>query len=194
VGPVALTVPEVLGRREVAAKELGPLLGGAPHLTGAALLGGGNVIVLVDPARLAELARNIPQEGVARPCVLVVDDSQGARQVVAAALAGSGFRAHVAGSTAEALEVMSEMSVQALVVDFSMPGEDGIALVEAVRRTYGNVPTVMLSAVATGDDRRRAQAAGVDAYFDKSDFREGALAAALRTLVAQRARDLEAAP
>jgi hypothetical protein len=41
--------------------------------------------------------------------------------------------------------------------------------------------------VATSDDQTRARDAGVDAYFDKADFREGALAETLRSLIAARA-------
>ncbi len=187
VGPVALTVPEVLGQQQVAAKELGPLLGGAPHLTGAALLGGGDVVVLVDPSRLAERVRELPLTVDARPVVMVVDDSQGARQVVAAALSSSGFETCVAGSTEEAMELMQSSVIDALVVDFSMPGTDGIALIEHVRSAFGTLPIVMLSGVATEDDKARARAAGVDQYFDKADFREGALAHTLTALVEERA-------
>ncbi len=186
VGPVGLTVPQVLGQQQVAAKELGPLLGGSPHLTGAALLGGGDVVVLVDPSRLAERVRELPLTLDARPVVLVVDDSQGARQVVAAALSSSGFETCVAGSTDEALDVLDSTLVDALVVDFSMPGSDGIELVRAVRGKYGELPVIMLSGVATEGDQARARDAGVDTYFDKADFREGALAASLRTLVRSR--------
>ncbi len=49
---------------------------------------------------------------------------------------------------------------------------------------FPNLPVVMVSAVAEIDDQTRAYAAGVDAYLDKSDFREGALAATLRGLLA----------
>ena len=58
VGPTAFMVARELGRRQVAARELGPILEGVPHLTGAAMLGGGDVVVLVDPNRLASRARN----------------------------------------------------------------------------------------------------------------------------------------
>jgi len=47
------------------------------------------------------------------------------------------------------------------------------------------VPVVMLSGVATPEDQIRAQEAGVNAYFDKADFREGVLAATLLSLVAR---------
>ena len=42
------TVTEVLGIREVAAKELGPVVSGPSHITGAALMGGGDVVLILD--------------------------------------------------------------------------------------------------------------------------------------------------
>jgi len=41
----------------------------------------------------------------------------------------------------------------------------------------------MLSGVAAAEDQARVREAGVNAYFDKNDFREGALAATLVALV-----------
>jgi chemotaxis protein histidine kinase CheA len=183
LGATALTVAEVVGQRQVAAKELGPLLGGTPHLTGAALLGGGDVVVLVEPSRLQEMARESRDRDTPTLRVLVVDDSQGARQVLAGALASSGFEAGVAGGTEEALASLQLNPVDALVVDFSMPGPDGIELVSAVRKDHHRLPIVMLSGVASPEDQERARVAGVDAYFDKADFREGALADTLRSLI-----------
>jgi DNA-binding response OmpR family regulator len=85
----------------------------------------------------------------------------------------------VAGSVAEALELLDEISVDALVVDFSMPQADGVALVEEVRRRGNLVPIIMLSGVANHEDQERARKAGADAFFEKADFREGTLADAL---------------
>ncbi len=48
-GMVAVTVSEIVDRRRVAVKNLGPILDGAGHITGAALLGGGQVLVVLDP-------------------------------------------------------------------------------------------------------------------------------------------------
>jgi CheY-like chemotaxis protein len=111
---------------------------------------------------------------------LVVDDSQGARAVIAGSLASSGFSTSVAESASEALEVLKEQHIDALVVDFSMPAQDGVELVLKVRAAGIQVPIVMLSGVAKPEDQQRAIEAGVDAFFEKADFREGALAAQLR--------------
>jgi chemosensory pili system protein ChpA (sensor histidine kinase/response regulator) len=184
IGPVALTVESLAGSREVAAKELGALLAGPEAITGAALLGGGEVVLLVDAGRLAERQRSMVSEPVDRiPKVLVVDDSKGVQQVVSGALASSGFATFVAGSVAEALSMLAEYEIDALVVDFSMPRADGVALVHMVRQRYGHMPVVMLSGVASEEDQARAESAGVDAFFDKADFREGGLAVRLRELI-----------
>ncbi len=183
IGCAAVGVQRVLGVREVAAKELGPLLAGPSHITGAALLGGGDVVLLLDAGSLVQRSQDVPQPLTPGARVLVVDDSQGARAVVSGALASSGFTTSVAGSAAEALEVLAEQEVDALVVDFSMPNEDGVELVHQVRELYAGLPIIMLSGVATPEDQERAVNAGVDAFFNKADFREGALAEALRTTI-----------
>jgi hypothetical protein len=89
----------------------------------------------------------------------------------------------VAESSEQALALLRDTRIDALVVDYSMPGSDGISLVHEVRQSYGPLPIIMLSGVATAEDQTRARESGVDAYFDKNDFREGALAATLQALV-----------
>jgi two-component system, chemotaxis family, sensor kinase CheA len=182
-GPVALLVEEETGRRQVAARELGPVLAGVPHLTGAALLGGGEIIVLVDPSRLADRARVHRDEGP-RHRVLVVDDSRAARQVVGGALGSVGFEVDLAGSPTEALSVLAATSFDAIVLDYLMPTMDGATLAQRVRALGIDVPIVMLSGVATGEDASRALGAGANAYLDKDDVRKGALASVLSELIA----------
>ena len=189
-GPVALGVEEVIGIRRVAAKELGAVLADAQaaEVTGAALLGGEQVVLLVDPTRLAERQREVAIEAPAFPAarVLIVDDSVGVQQVVSSALATSGFNTSVAASVADALGALHSGSIDAVVVDFSMPRADGVALAHMVRQRHGDLPIVMLSGVAEGEDVDRAREAGVDAFFDKADFREGGLAEKLRELITLR--------
>ncbi len=186
LGPVALTVPCVEGRRQVAVKGLGPVLAGSPHLAGAALLGGGEVVVVVDPDQLSDRVRSVPLPVKHRPKVLVVDDSQGVRQLVGAALSGQGFDVVAASSADEAVHELAKSDFDALVVDYQMPGSDGIELVQLVRAGSRSLPIVMVSAVATPDDQDRAWKAGVDAYLDKFDLRKGALVDTLRNLLQMR--------
>jgi chemotaxis protein histidine kinase CheA/methylmalonyl-CoA mutase cobalamin-binding subunit len=182
-GSAAVSVNEVLGIREVAAKELGAVVSGPSHITGAALMGGGDVVLVLDAGAVVQMCQSVPQPVAPRSRVLVVDDSQGARAVIAGSLASSGFTTSVAESAFEALEVLNEEHIDALVVDFSMPAQDGVELVRKVREAGIQLPIVMLSGVAKAEDQERALEAGVDAFFEKADFREGALAAQLRSLL-----------
>ena len=79
--------------------------------------------------------------------------------------------------------MLADVEVDALVVDFSLPSASGIALVEEVRRRDRHIPIVMISAYAAEEDKVRAKHAGVDRFFDKSDFRDGALVTALWDLL-----------
>jgi chemotaxis protein histidine kinase CheA len=183
VGPVGLAVEEDLGWRQVAARELGPVLDGVPHLTGAALLGGGDIVVLVDAARLADLARQESDAEGPRRRVFVVDDSRGARQVVGGALGSAGFEVDLAGSPTEALSVLAEQQFDAIVLDYVLPTMDGATLTGRVRDLGITAPIVVLSGAATVADQQKALAAGADAYLDKDDVRQGALAALIRDLI-----------
>ncbi len=183
VGPVGFSVEEDLGRRQVAARELGPVLDGVPHLTGAALLGGGDIVVLVDSAKLADRTRQAPDPDAPRRRVFVVDDSRGARQVVGGALGSAGFEVDLAGSPTEALSVLADQQFDAIVLDYVLPTMDGATLVARVRSLGITTPIVVLSGAATAEDQEKALAAGANAYLDKDDVREGRLAGLLRELI-----------
>ena len=188
-GPVAITVSELVDRRRVAVRNLGPIIEGPGHITGAALLGGGEVLMVLDPNFLGLLARQRPREVGSRPRVLVVDDSAGVRQLLSATLNGAGFEVEVAGGAREAVLAISDNDFDALVVDYSMPRSNGVELVRALRASEVKVPIVMVSGVATEKEKQAAREVGVDAYLDKFDLRQGVLTATLRRLIASREVD-----
>jgi two-component system chemotaxis sensor kinase CheA len=184
-GRVAVTVSELVDRRRVAVKNLGPILDGAGHITGAALLGGGQVLVVLDPSFLGVMARQRPRLVDDRSRVLVVDDSAGVRQLLSATLNGAGFDVEVASGAREAILAMASNGFDAMVVDYSMPRSNGVELVRAMRASDVTVPIVMVSGVATPEEKRAAWEVGVDAYLDKFDLRQGVLTKTLRQLIGE---------
>lgn len=182
-GLVAVTVSELIDRRRVAVKNLGPILEGSGHVTGAALLGGGQVLVVLDPNFLGVMAHRRPRLAGRRPKILVVDDSAGVRQLLSATLNGAGFEVEVAGGAREAVLAMADDGFEAMVVDYSMPRSNGVELVRALRASEVRVPIVMVSGVASPEEKRAAWEVGVDAYLDKFDLRQGVLTSTLRRLI-----------
>jgi DNA-binding response OmpR family regulator len=70
-----------------------------------------------------------------------------------------------------------------MVVDYSMPRSNGVELVRAMRAAEIRVPIVMVSGVATEEEKKAAWEVGVDAYLDKFDLRQGVLTKTLRQLL-----------
>ena len=185
-GLVAVTVGELIDRRRVAVKNLGPILEGPGHVTGAALLGGGEVLVVLDP----ELPRGISPAAAAAWSAPPPDPGRRRFGRRAPAPLGdperAGFDVEVAEGAREALMAMANGDFDAMVVDYSMPRSNGVELVRAMRAADVSVPIVMVSGVATQDEKRAAWEAGVDAYLDKFDLRQGVLTATLRRLIGSR--------
>jgi chemotaxis protein histidine kinase CheA len=185
-GSVAVAVADIVGQRRLAVKGLGPILEGAPLIAGAAFLGGGQVLVVVDHNHLGSVGRTRDEHPSDRRRVLVVDDSAGVRQLIGATLRGNGFEVGVAADAAEAIGVLTSSTYDALVVDYSMPGSNGAQLVKRLRTAGITLPVVMVSGVAEEGEKAAAWEAGVDAYLDKYDLRQGALTESLRRLLDER--------
>jgi chemotaxis protein histidine kinase CheA len=179
-GRAAFTFGGARGTYELWVRHLGASHSAPRHVFGMSFLANREAVLVLDAGRMVERASSLPDDDRHREVrVLVVDDSRGARAVISSALASAGLTPSVAGSVSEALEVLDEHEVDALVVDFSMPNADGVALVKEVRARKDQMPIVMLSAVADEEDQTRAKRAGVDAFFAKGSFQEGVLADAL---------------
>jgi CheY-like chemotaxis protein len=99
--------------------------------------------------------------------ILVVDDDQDARNVIASMLRLFGASVTAAASTDEALRV--EADYDGVVTDLAMPGEDGYALLRRFRSNdrWQSVPVVALSAMGGTESRHRAMSAGFDEFLEK---------------------------
>ena len=115
--------------------------------------------------------------------VLVVDDETDARDFVATVLEQYGAEVVAMATVDEALKKVSN-SINILVSDISMPGEDGYSLIRKLReRSQGEqIPAIALTAYARPEDRTRAIAAGFQMHLSKPvDPRE--LASVVASLV-----------
>jgi PAS domain S-box-containing protein len=103
--------------------------------------------------------------------VLVVDDHDDARQLIAAIVGSSGASVRTAGSSREAFEMLLQSAPDVLIADIGMPEEDGCALVRRIRALDrdrgGSIPAIALTAYARAEDRERALTAGFQRHVTK---------------------------
>jgi CheY-like chemotaxis protein len=123
--------------------------------------------------------------------VLIVDDSKLARLVVAKALTSlrPDWERVEAGNADQALAVTGERSIDIALLDFNMPGIDGLELAAELRRAHPTMPIAIIS--ANVQDEIIARAREVDATFLPKPVTEEALSgflsgAALRLRKAKR--------
>jgi two-component system chemotaxis sensor kinase CheA len=115
----------------------------------------------------------------ARQRVLLVDDSQFFRNMLAPLLNAAGFSVTSAASGDEALAVLRDgMRVDVVITDIDMPGMDGFELTSAVRRDprTASLPVIGLSSLVSAELVERGRQVGLHDYVAKFD-RQGLIAA-----------------
>jgi CheY-like chemotaxis protein len=103
--------------------------------------------------------------------VLVIDDDEASRDVVAAHLHDCHAAVSTAPSAADGFELLQREHFDVLLADIGMPGEDGYSLIQRVRamRQPGSasIPAAALTAFARDEDRERALSAGFQLHLAK---------------------------
>ncbi|MGH7324035.1 MAG: response regulator [Candidatus Rokuibacteriota bacterium] len=84
--------------------------------------------------------------------ILIVDDEPQVAEILARSLAREGHRAEVAHSGEEALRLLGTSEPDALFLDVSMPGMNGLDVLAEVRRRRPALPVVVITGRATEDE------------------------------------------
>ena len=150
----------------------------ADGVLGTALIRG-QIAVFLDTYRLVEMWEL--ESGSARPAlpapagrrILVVEDSQFFRQLVARCLESAGYTVVAAADGNEGLERLTAEPFDLVVSDIEMPGLDGLALARHIRQQarFEPLPLVALTSLSSEVDHQRVLAAGFDAHEVKLDRR-----------------------
>ena len=118
------------------------------------------------PTAPPEPAHSPGDAALAGCVVLVIDDDQRIRTLLARYLGDNGYRVSGAASAAEARRLMEAFDFDLLIVDVMMPGESGLEFTATLRQN-SDVPILMLTARSEAESRIRGLELGVDDYVAK---------------------------
>ncbi len=190
-GRVALAADRLIGEQEIVVKPRAWPLRRVRNVGGAAVLGSGQTIAILNPADLLKTA--LKTEGTRRRgsatetpadagaprqrCVLVVDDSLPTRTLERSILETAGYGTFAAGDGIEALKILRRETIDLVVSDIEMPGLDGFALTAEIRREekLRRIPVILVTSLASPEHQERGMVAGADAYIVKGKFDQGQL-------------------
>lgn len=103
--------------------------------------------------------------------ILVVDDEEDARMLIARMLAKAGCEVRTAGSVREGLKQLREKVPSILISDIGMPDQDGYSLIRELRswapEQGGRIPAIALTAYTRTEDRIRSMAEGFQVHLSK---------------------------
>lgn len=99
--------------------------------------------------------------------ILVVDDEPAVQQALTRALSLERYRVALAGDGHQALQMLADSPVEAIILDVSMPHLGGLEVCRRLRAAGDRTPVLMLTARDQIDDRVAGLDAGADDYLVK---------------------------
>lgn len=100
--------------------------------------------------------------------ILIVDDDREIRQLLATYLGNNGLRTSVAANGREMNAVLASYSIDLIVLDIMLPGQDGLSLCRDLRASkWKAIPILMLTARGDETDRIIGLEMGADDYLAK---------------------------
>ena len=193
-GRCGLLVDQLLDERPVVVKPIGNLLKRVRNVSNITILDTGEVCMILNPH---DLVRAVDKQHIAasaakalkpsqkRSCVLLVEDSITTRIQEKHILEGAGYEVIEAVDGVDALVKLAQKKADAVVTDIVMPNMDGLQLTEKIRQNAAlkNLPVILVTTLATDEDKRRGLEAGANAYIMKPRFDQKVLLETLKRLI-----------
>jgi DNA-binding NtrC family response regulator len=99
--------------------------------------------------------------------ILVIDDEEIMREILEALLTREGYSVRLASSAEEGLELARSLPFDAAIVDLMLPGMDGIAALEELKKINDELPVLMITAFASVETAIAAMKRGAFDYVTK---------------------------
>lgn len=194
---IAFEVDRLISEQELVLKPLGRELARAHFIAGAALLGNGSVVVVLDANDLVRAASGVmmPRRYQAsaalapakqrRARVLVVDDSITTRTLEKNILETAGFEVYVAIDGVEGFAMLNEQEFDLVISDVEMPNMNGLELTAQIKGSalHRDIPVILLTSLSKPEQREAGLRAGADAYLVKSQFDQADLLSTIQSLL-----------
>ncbi len=190
-----ILVEELINEQEVVLKQHSKILKRVRNISGSTILGTGEICTVLNPHDMVKSVQKmsgsssigkaaaVPQS--VTKTLLLVEDSIIARTQEKRILEAAGYEVIIAVDGMDAFSKLNELKVDAVVSDIQMPNLNGLELTEKIRadKKYQDIPIILVTALASDEDKKRGLEVGADAYIGKPSFDQKILLDTLRRLV-----------
>ncbi|HLO50952.1 MAG TPA: hybrid sensor histidine kinase/response regulator [Kamptonema sp.] len=197
---LGLFVDALIDEQDVVLKPQSNLLKRVRNVAGATILGTGEVCMVLNPQDLIKSIRkqvvspaslsSMTGQGESynvskKQVILLAEDSIAIRTQEKRILEAAGYEVVIAVDGLDAYNKLKARAFDAVVSDVQMPNLDGLGLTAKIRqhREYSELPIILVTSLASNEDRKRGAEAGANAYITKGSFNQEVLLETLRRLV-----------
>ena len=207
-----LIVDRLLDITDVAFKPQGNILRRVRNVAGATILGTGKVCMILDARDLLQSLKGnnssllagassnskiLPQSdstgisdaanlsGAGKYKILLAEDSVLVRTQEKRLLEAAGYEVITAVDGLDGYNKLQDNYFDAVISDVEMPNLDGFSFTERIRQNdeYSELPIVLVTSLATDEDKRKGAEAGANAYIVKGQFSQNVLLDTLARLI-----------
>ena len=192
---IAFKVDDIVGEQQVLVKGLGKLLKRVRNISGATILGSGNVIPVLNINDLMKSAVKtkgrkietgegdlfVPKTGK----ILVAEDSITSRTLIKNILETAGYQVTTSVDGADAYTKARSDDFDIIVSDVDMPKINGFELTLKIKndKKLSEIPVILVTALESREDKERGIEVGADAYIIKSSFDQSNLLEIIKKLI-----------
>jgi two-component system chemotaxis sensor kinase CheA len=191
---LAVLVDTILEQQNIVLKPQSQLLKRLRNISGATILGTGEVCMVLNPPDLFKSAKKaivsvtvkeLTEQAQVKQKILLVEDSIPIRTQMKRILENAGYEVTAAVDGEDGFNKLRAGSFKAVVSDVQMPKLDGLGLTAKIRQfqEYKALPVILVTTLASQEDKRQGTEAGASAYITKGDFEQGVLLNTLRRLI-----------
>ncbi|WP_414586225.1 response regulator [Scytonema sp. PCC 10023] len=191
---LGLLVDTVLELQDIVLKPQSHLLKRVCNISGATILGTGEVCMVLNPPDLFKSAKKtvvsitvkeLSEKAQIKQKILLVEDSIPIRTQMRRILETAGYEVTAAVDGQDGFDKLRESKFDAVISDIQMPNVDGLELTAKIRQLpeYKELPVILVTTMASEEDKRQGAQVGANAYITKGEFEQGEFLDTLRKFV-----------
>lgn len=191
---IAFCVDKVVVEQEVLVKQFNKQLSKVRNISGATVLGTGEVVPILDVQDLIKSSLNVASGALSlskkkevqiKKSVIVVEDSITSRTLLKNVLENNGYNVKTAVDGVEGLKLIKNEKFDLIISDVEMPRMNGFELTSMVRKDEktSEIPVILVTSLDSKEDMEKGIDVGASAYIVKSNFQQNNLIEVIKKLI-----------